>query len=310
MHPVLALFRRNGWATERLLEFCDGRPEVTSPGDADVYGGIEPMFNHILGAETGYLRLLTGELPADRVRERKPRPLSELREPARWLAERWPAALDGDRDAELIRPYQRGDDPELMPDWIPLVQCVHHGDDHRTQVATLLSRHGVDAPGLDGWAFAEEFSGSGTGDAAVHDWWAELLGRFVGYHVWATERLLEQCQRLSPEQLALSAPGTYGSIDATLDHLVSIDRSYLSRLMGGRATPPLEARGPGPLLEHLARQREDWLAYLASGPDFEVLRERREGVQDKQAGQKPGQIAVRCEGRIDRKVRRQRLAQD
>jgi uncharacterized damage-inducible protein DinB len=28
MHPVLALFRRNAWATERLLEFCQGRPEA------------------------------------------------------------------------------------------------------------------------------------------------------------------------------------------------------------------------------------------------------------------------------------------
>ena len=279
MHPVTALFRRNAWATERLLEFCLGRPEAAAPGDGDVYGGIEPMFNHLLSGETGYLRLLTGELPEDRVRESKPRPLSELREPARWLAERWPAALDSERDSELILPRQRGDDPELMPDWIPLVQCVHHGDDHRTQVATVLSRHGVEGPELDGWAFAEEFPGDTESDPAVREWWAKLLDRVVGHHLWATGRLLEHCQKLLPEQLALSAPGTYGSIEGTLDHLVSADRSYLSRLKGGKATPPLAAGGPKPLLEHLAGQREDWLAYLASKPDFDVLRERREGGQ-------------------------------
>lgn len=274
MHPVLALFRRNAWATERLLEFCDGRAEVAVPAEGDVYGGIEAMFNHIVSGETGYLRLLTGELPQDRVHESKPRSLGDLREPGRRLAERWRAALHEDRDPEVVSPYQRGDDPEVMPDWIPLVQCVHHGDDHRTQIATLLSRQGVEQPSLDGWAFGSE---PAPADGAVREWWVALLGRFFGHHLWATERLLEHCSALSPEQLALSAPGTYGPIGATLDHLMSADRSLLSRLKGGRATPPLEAGGPEPLLEHLGRQREGWLAYVDSGPDFEVMVERRGG---------------------------------
>jgi uncharacterized damage-inducible protein DinB len=273
VHPVLALFRRNAWATDRLLAFCEGRPEVAAPAGADVHSGIEPMFNHVVGAETGYLRLVTGELPEDRVREITPRPLGELREPARWLAERWLTALDGDRDPELVLPYQRGDDPELMADWIPLVQCVHHGDDHRAQVATLLSRHEVEPPWLDGWAFGEEAPAEGV----ARDWWTALLRRCFGHHLWATQRLLERCRELTPEQLALSAPGTFGSIGATLDHLLSADRSYLSRLRGGRATPPLDAGGPEPLLRRLESLREGWSAYLDSGPDFEVMIERREG---------------------------------
>jgi uncharacterized damage-inducible protein DinB len=273
MHPVLALFRRNAWATEKLLKFCDGRPEVDASAETDVYGGIEPMFNHIISAETGYFRLVTGELPTDRVLESNPRPLRDLLEPARWLAERWPAALSADRDPEKVLPYQRGDDPEVMPDWLPLIQTVHHGDDHRTQIATLLGRRGVEAPELDGWAFEEVAAGNG----AARDWWGPLLRRFFGYHLWATERLLEQCRALTPEQLELSAPGTFGSIGATLDHLVSSDRSYLSRLMGGKRMPPLNAGGPGPLLEHLARQREDWMTYLDSKPDFDVMIERTDG---------------------------------
>jgi uncharacterized damage-inducible protein DinB len=273
VHPVLALFRRNSWATEHLLKFCEGRPEVTAPADTDVYGGIEALFNHIVGAETGYFRLVTGDLPNDRVRESNPRPLPDLLEPARWVAERWPAALLGERDPEKILPYQRGDDAEVMPDWLPLVQTVHHGDDHRTQIATLLGRHGIEGPELDGWAFEEVAGGNG----AVREWWAPLLRRFFGYHLWATERLLDHCRTLSPEQLALSAPGTYGSIDATLDHMVSSDRSYLSRLMGGKRMPALNAGGPGPLLEHLARQSKDWMTYLDSGPDFDAMIERTDG---------------------------------
>jgi uncharacterized damage-inducible protein DinB len=257
----------------RLLDFCEGRPEVAAPAERDVYGGIEPMFNHILSGETGYLRLLTGELPEDRVRESNPRPLAGLREPAGWLAERWSAALDAERDPEPVLQYQRGDDAEVMADWVPLIQCVHHGEDHRTQIATLLSRHRIEPPRLDGWTFAAASRAEGTSRV----WWDALLRRVFGYHVWATERLLDRCRELSSEELTLTAPGTHGSIGATLDHLLSLDRSYLSRLTRGDEPAPLEAGGPEVLLEHLARQRDGWLAYLDSGPDFEKLLERPAG---------------------------------
>lgn len=275
MHPILALYRRNAWATERLLDFCQGQPEVAAPAEPDLYGGIEPMFNHILAAEAGYLRLLTGELHEDRVAESQPRSLADLGEPARWLALRWPVALEGDRDPEPVLPYQRGKDAEWMSDWVPLVQCVHHGDDHRAQVATQLSRGGVEPPWLDGWAFGEEEHPTAGTDP---EWWTTLLGRFFGHHLWATERLLEHCRCLSPEQLSLSAPGTYGPLGATLNHLASADRTYHSRLTIGRPSTPLEGEGPDALLEHVRRLREGWPAYLQSSPDFEVMVERRDGV--------------------------------
>jgi uncharacterized damage-inducible protein DinB len=275
VHPVLALFRRNAWATDRLLEFSAGRPETALPADNDVYGNVDALFNHIVSSEAGYLRLVTGTLPKDRVLLSEPRPLGKLREPAQLLLESWEATLHTDRDPEVVLPFQRGDDPELMPDWLPLVQTVHHGDDHRTQVATLLSRHGIEAPDLDGWSFAESAPQS-TGEEP-REWWAPLLRRFFGHHLWATERLLEHCRALTAEQLALSAPGTYGSIGDALDHLMSSDRSYLSGVTGRGRTPALNAGGPGPLLEHLARQRAGWYDYLDSGPDFNAMVERSAG---------------------------------
>jgi uncharacterized damage-inducible protein DinB len=163
-----------------------------------------------------------------------------------------------------------------MPDWLPLVQTVHHGDDHRTQVATLLSRHGIEPPDLDGWSFAA--TAPQAAEDPPREWWTPLLRRFLGHHLWATERLLEHCRSLSPQQLALTAPGTYGSIVDTLDHLVSSDRSYLSGVTGRGRTPALDAGGPGPLLEHVSRQRDGWLAYLDSAPDLDALVQRRSGA--------------------------------
>ena len=55
-----------------------------------------------------------------------------------------------------------------------------------------------------------------------------LLGDAFAHHIWATERLMDECATLTPEQLAAPAPGTYGSIIDTLRHLVEADSWYLS----------------------------------------------------------------------------------
>jgi uncharacterized damage-inducible protein DinB len=55
-----------------------------------------------------------------------------------------------------------------------------------------------------------------------------LLSDAFAHHVWATERLIEECVVLTSEQLKAPAPGTYGSILDTLRHLVASDGWYLS----------------------------------------------------------------------------------
>ena len=60
-----------------------------------------------------------------------------------------------------------------------------------------------------------------------------LLGDAFAHHLWATERLIEECAALSADQLASRAPGTYGSIIETLRHLVSSDCWYLSFFRDG-----------------------------------------------------------------------------
>jgi uncharacterized damage-inducible protein DinB len=66
-----------------------------------------------------------------------------------------------------------------------------------------------------------------------------VLGDAFDHHVWATLRLVDASLALSPEQLATAVPGTYGSILATMRHLVGADSSYLFRLSGGR-TPLID----------------------------------------------------------------------
>jgi uncharacterized damage-inducible protein DinB len=55
------------------------------------------------------------------------------------------------------------------------------------------------------------------------------------HHAWATLRLIDVCEKLTPEQLNAPAPGTYGSILETMRHLVGGDTYYLSHLTGDPA---------------------------------------------------------------------------
>jgi uncharacterized damage-inducible protein DinB len=62
---------------------------------------------------------------------------------------------------------------------------------------------------------------------------SSLLGDAFAHHVWATERLIDECAGLTSEQLRTPVPGTYGSILDTLRHLVASDRWNLSFFRDG-----------------------------------------------------------------------------
>ena len=90
------------------------------------------------------------------------------------------------------------------------------------------------------------------------------LAAIVGHHIWATRRLVDRCLELSPAQLELSTPGTFGSIHATLAHLVHGDGG----LQCAAAGQELECVPPGPppslatLRADVERQAARWRELL------------------------------------------------
>ena len=62
----------------------------------------------------------------------------------------------------------------------------------------------------------------------------DTLTTLFSHHLWANLSLLEICSGLSDEQLDASIPGTYGSIRDTLQHIVTAEKSYFSRISTGQ----------------------------------------------------------------------------
>jgi uncharacterized damage-inducible protein DinB len=106
--------------------------------------------------------------------------------------------------------------------------------------------------------------------------------RQLRHDVWATEKLLEHCRTLRPEQLELTVPGTYGTIRKTLIHIVGADERYLSRFLTTCAAMLHEDRnadaGLDEIASHLPHLREGVEALFAGSefdPDRVIRDERR-----------------------------------
>ena len=155
-NPILAdAFGHHTWATLVLLDACAGLTEeqlaTTVPG---TYGSLIGTLRHTVGADAGYLELLApGEVPV--IDEEDALGIAELRATMAACGEAWDrmAARDLDGTEELTRHRDDGS-TSTAPLSIRVVQALHHGTDHRSQVCTALTSLGIEPPEIDVWAYA------------------------------------------------------------------------------------------------------------------------------------------------------------
>lgn len=58
----------------------------------------------------------------------------------------------------------------------------------------------------------------------------DVLREFFRHNTMMNERLLEACRQLSTEQLQATAPGTFGTVGATLVHIANAQVGYAARV--------------------------------------------------------------------------------
>lgn len=68
------------------------------------------------------------------------------------------------------------------------------------------------------------------------------LIELIRYNNWANAQVFDACRRLSAQQLNAAAPGAYGTIRDTMEHIIRAETSYIGRLTGDRPQPPFTWR--------------------------------------------------------------------
>ena len=149
------MFEHHLWATETLIDHLAAMPrERLDDAVPGTYGSILETLTHLLEADDRYLIRLRDPSPPPYV-DRGTVPLDQLRDEVREHRRRWDRALDDLEAGKLSAAIVGRDDyPDTDPaESMLLIQAVHHGNDHRTQICSTLGALDLPLPELDGWDF-------------------------------------------------------------------------------------------------------------------------------------------------------------
>lgn len=147
-------FRYHKWANLHLLGVCAGlsedQLELTAPG---TYGTVAATLTHMLSAEQRYIWRLAGDEPKFSEKEGFPG-VPRLQAFAEQSADRL-IELAGQIPPDKEFEADFSDGRHRLRSGIVLVQALHHGNDHRTHVCTVLGCHGISYGDMDVWAYGD-----------------------------------------------------------------------------------------------------------------------------------------------------------
>lgn len=90
----------------------------------------------------------------------------------------------------------------------------------------------------------------------------DTLTTLFNHHLWANLRLLERCAGLTDEQLDVTLSGAFGSIRDTLQHIVTSEQNYFSRISTGQRYDRQEDAPPLTFAELAASARTTGLGLI------------------------------------------------
>ena len=155
------VLRHNTWANLTLLDFCrEVDPAILDMGARGTYGTVYGTLQHLVGAQQWYVQLITGEWLGERIKRTERRTVEDLLAVARATGDRvLRVAETEDPDRRVPLPDGTGSTVGVI-----LAQLVHHGNEHRTQVTTILGVNGIEPPPISAWGY-----GRATGISEAHE---------------------------------------------------------------------------------------------------------------------------------------------
>ena len=154
--PILSDgFDHHNWATLRIIDAClaltDEQLETVVPG---TFGSIIETVRHIVGADASYLHVLSGG--ARPQIDEEAMDLAQLRAVMVANGPAWGPVLEAAADPDAMVSRHRDDGSvSTTPVGVRLAQVLHHGTDHRSQIATALTTLGITPPDIDVWDWAD-----------------------------------------------------------------------------------------------------------------------------------------------------------
>lgn len=149
------LASHHGWATNLLLTHCQGLDEATLNATAPgTYGSIIETLRHLVDAEASYMYRLTGAWPSS------PWPYGEavgidvLLERSALLSETLERFLETDWDDDRLGEAYGDNELFSVHAGVYLAQLIHHANEHRAHICSILGALGHEPPEVSAWAYA------------------------------------------------------------------------------------------------------------------------------------------------------------
>lgn len=160
MNLWASIYRHHRWSNQRMLEFLAGLTDeqlaLTVPG---TYGSSIATIRHVISADADYVRIIPDTPEVTQIAEDGSfGGWDELRKIA-WEAD---SALmdyvDGLTEDAFFVDIDDGTAFDLTKSFL-LGQIIHHATEHRSQIRTTLSTHGITPPEIDVWAWRKSEDG-------------------------------------------------------------------------------------------------------------------------------------------------------
>lgn len=160
------LYRHHRWANLTLIDFLRGLPaDQLALEVAGTYGNSLATIRHIVSSDADYVRIIPDAPDVPQIDDQGEfEGWDELRRVAEAAGDALVSYVDGRTDDAFFVDIDDGEAFDLSTS-ILLNQVIHHASDHRTQIATTLSAHGIEVPSLSTWSWRQTDEGQALLDA-------------------------------------------------------------------------------------------------------------------------------------------------
>lgn len=154
------IYRHHRWSNLTLIDFLSTLTEeqlgLTVPG---TYGSSIDTIRHIVSSDADYVRIIPDTPDVPQIEGAGPfGGWEELRAVADAADTALIGYVDGLTDDAFFVDVDDGVSFELTTSFL-LGQIIHHATEHRSQIRTTLSAHGITPPEIDTWAWRKSDTG-------------------------------------------------------------------------------------------------------------------------------------------------------